>query len=250
MGDVIGSDGTARVGPVEAAMRDLITEGAHVMRPDAVGGYVGTGPGGWARFAAHWEELTPDPYAEESGTRRLRRYGHFTYTAGAAELVPEEHETFVQPEDSNPMYVGVDRHFDPLTDAFAADPLLTSLVELLGEVATCLDGTEAWSVKVHPFRVIASAGSTGNPTPEGRHRDGVTLVSSLLVDRSNADGGESSVFEPDGTMVLTTVLDEPGTLLLGDDRRTLHEVSPIRPVHTDRPARRDVLVVTLTPAPA
>lgn len=57
-------------------------------------------------------------------------------------------------------------------------------------------------------------------------------------------GGESSVFHADGRHLLSTALTEPGTLLLGDDRHTLHGVTPIRPVDPSRPARRDVLVVT------
>ena len=100
---------------------------------------------------------------------------------------------------------------------------------------------------MHPFRVLASTDGEGWPTPEGPHRDGVTLVTSLLVGRRNATGGESSAFDLDGRRLLTTTLTEPGTLLLGDDRRTLHNVSPIRPVDPAEPAQRDVLVITFAP---
>lgn len=80
-----------------------------------------------------------------------------------------------------------------------------------------------------------------------RHRDGVTLVSSLLVGRQNAAGGASSVFDSNGRRLLRSTLGRPGALLLGDDRRTLHSVSPVRPVDRNRPAYRDVLVVTFAP---
>ncbi|MEU6328585.1 2OG-Fe dioxygenase family protein [Streptomyces sp. NPDC047049] len=155
---------------------------------------------------------------------------------------------FVQPDRTNPLHTDVDRHFEPLTDAFAADPLMHAVVSLLGRVAGALDGTPHWIVKVHPFRVVATAGRAGQPTPEGRHRDGVTLVSSLLVDRGNATGGRSTVFAADGSAPLAATLDQPAGLLLSDDRSTLHEVSPIRPLVPARPAHRDVLVATLTPA--
>jgi hypothetical protein len=46
------------------------------------------------------------------------------------------HSAFVQPEDSNPLYVEQDRHFEPLTDAFAKDPLLERILRLLGRLAT------------------------------------------------------------------------------------------------------------------
>ncbi|MFJ8647450.1 2OG-Fe dioxygenase family protein [Streptomyces sp. NPDC093546] len=247
MDDVIGEDRTtSAAAAVDAARRALVSTGAYAMEPAEVSACVGTDGDGWSRLAAHWDDLAPDPYAAESGTVRLRRYGTFALTRDGR-LTPRPHDAFVQPEASNPMYVGVDRHFEPLTDAFTADPLLASLIRLLGRVAGCLDDRDEWQVKVHPFRVLASAGQDGQPTPEGRHRDGVTLVTSLLIGRENATGGASSVYGADGEHLLTTTLGEPGSLLLGDDRRTLHEVSPIRPLAPERPARRDVLVTTLLP---
>lgn len=204
----------------------------------------------WSRFASHWDALVPDSYAAQLGTQRLRRYGHFMFRSGDGVATPMPHRAFVQPEDSNPLYVGQDRHFEPLTTALAADPLLHRVLKLLGEVAVTLDEVAEWSAKVTPFRVIASADGEARPTPEGLHRDGVTLVSSLLIDRHNATGGESSVFDINGKALLTTTLSEPGTLLLADDRRTLHCVSPIRPADADKPAKRDVLVTTFAPLSA
>ncbi|GGR96271.1 hypothetical protein GCM10010269_38840 [Streptomyces humidus] len=232
--------------PLEEARRALVSAGRHVMTPASVSTCLGTDEQGWARFAAHWEDLAPDPYAAETGTRRLRRYGHFSLSR-AGEVRARPHLAFVQPEESNPLYVEVNRYFEPLTEAFLREPLLTSLLRMLGQVAACLDGADEWTVKVHPFRVVAEAGAEGQPTPEGRHRDGVTLVTSLLVDRVNAVGGESTVYALDGAELLTTTLSRLGTLLLGDDRTTLHEVSPVRPLDARLPAHRDVLVTTLAP---
>ena len=56
--------------------------------------------------------------------------------------------------------------------------------------------------------------------------------------------GECSVCGSTGRQLLTTTFAEPGTLLLSDDRRTLHAVSPIRPRSGSMAARRDVLVIT------
>ncbi|MCK7624397.1 2OG-Fe dioxygenase family protein [Streptomyces sp. RS10V-4] len=234
---------------VRSALNDT---GAHLMPPDAVRAQLAPAAEGrgWERFAAHWASLAPDPYASEQGTRRQRRYGQFLLHPASGELRRLPHVPFVQPDDSNPLYVQVDRHFEPLTDAFADDPVLHAFLFLLGRLAEGLDPTTRdWSAKVHPFRVMASGeGGEGSPTPEGRHRDGVTLVSSLLVSRANASGGRSTVYTPDGHELLATTLDAPGALLVADDRRTLHSVSPIRPVDPSAPALRDVLVATLAPA--
>ncbi|MCW2650446.1 MAG: hypothetical protein JWR32_1422 [Mycobacterium sp.] len=233
--------------PVEAAIGRLKEVGAFLMAAADLNLCLGVDDDAWTRFSAHWEQLAPDSYAAELGTRRLRRYGHFMFGATDGVARPMPHGAFVQPADSNPLYTEKDRYFEPLTAAFASDPLLNGVLKLLGRAATALDNVTQWSVKVTPFRVLASADGEGQPTPEGLHRDGVTLVTSLLVGRRNASGGESSVCDVHGHRLLTTTLSEPGTLLLGDDRRTMHGVSPIRPLDPSESARRDVLVITFAP---
>lgn len=230
------------------AQHQLSTDGTYLMASAELNARLGVGPESWWDFGCHWDELAADPYAAELGTQRLRRYGHFLFTTADGTIEPMPHEAFVQPEDSNPLYVGTDRHFEPLTAALVDDPLLTNYLRLLSGMAEMLDDVAHWSVKVTPFRVLASADGTGQPTPEGLHRDGVTLVTSLLIHRDNAEGGETSVFDLAGRPLLTVTLQEPGTLLLGDDRRSVHGVSPIRPRDPSRPARRDVLVVTFAPS--
>jgi hypothetical protein len=228
--------------------QQLTQVGTCLMEPAELNARLEVEPSAWTRFAAHWDDLAPDRYAAELGTRRLRRYGHFLFTAADGFAEPMPHDVFVQPEDSNPLYVATDRHFEPLTDAFAKDPLLEGLLKLVGRMATTRDDAPEWSAKVTPFRVLASADDEGRPTPEGLHRDGVTLVTSLLIGRRNAIGGESTVVDMEGRRLLSTTLCEPGTLLLGDDRRTLHGVSPIRPRDPAQLALRDVLVITFAPS--
>lgn len=229
--------------PVARAREAVATSGAHLLPGAEVMRCLGVDEAGWADFAGHWEDLRPDPYAARSGTRRLRRYGRFFVSPdGRREVDPTEE--FRQPKDSNKLFLEEGRVFEPLTGEFLADPVLDGLLALLGGIAGALDDPPRWLVHVHPFRVLGAADSRGDATPEGRHQDGVTLVTSLLVGRENATGGTSEVVDEDGREILTTTLAEPATLLVGDDRRTWHGVDPIRPVDPARPARRDVLVVT------
>ncbi|MET9886100.1 2OG-Fe dioxygenase family protein [Streptomyces sp. NPDC006430] len=232
----------------EAARAALVGTGAYLLPPADVLACLSADASSWAHFAAHWEDLTEDEYAARRGARRLRRYGHFSLSPGTGELRLLPHTGFVQPGSTNPLYESVDRHFDPLTGNFVSDPTLRQIIGLLARVAAVLDVPEWWSVKVHPFRVVATAEGGGEPTPEGRHQDGVTLVSSLFIGRDNATGGESTVYTPEGDEILSVTLCEPASLLVSDDRGLLHGVSPVRPVDATRTAHRDVLVTTLTPA--
>jgi hypothetical protein len=229
------------------ARKRLRTAGTYVMAPAELNACLGVSTVAWQRFSRHWNELVPDPYAAELGTQRLRRYGHFRYNTADQTTTPMPHCAFVQPDDSNPLYVARERHFQGLTEQFTNEPLLRHLMALLGDLAVALDHVDHWHVKVTPFRVLASAARPGNPTPEGLHRDGVTLVSSLLINRHNTVGGMSSVYDLGGVRLVGTTLREPGTLLLGDDRRTLHGVTPIRPRDPGAAAWRDVLVITFAP---
>ena len=232
--------------PVADAAKLVATTGAAVLSPVAVTRTLRVGRQEWTRFGRHWQHLATDPYAAEIGVQRLRRYGQYSFRDGMLHPLPKS--TFAQPEDSNPLYVGKDRVFEPLTDAFAKDPLLHKVITLLARVAAALDDVADWNVKVHPFRIRSAADGDGRPTPEGMHRDGVTLVTSLLIGRRNAIGGESIVCDLTGRQLLKATLAEPGTLMLGDDRRTVHGVSPIRPIDGSGPAQRDVLVITFASA--
>jgi hypothetical protein len=241
-GAVIPCDERTDADPVAAATGLLTTTGAAVLpAPDVTRG-LGVGREEWTRFARHWQHLVPDPYAAELGVQRLRRYGQYAVRDGVARRVPIG--VFAQPQDSNPLYIGRDREFEPLTDAFDGDPLLHGVIRLLARMAATLDDVDEWNVKVHPFRIRSAVDGAGRPTPEGMHRDGVTLVTSLLIGRRNAVGGESTVCDLRGRQLLKATLAEPGTLMLGDDRRTVHGVSPIRPIDGSGPAQRDVLVIT------
>jgi hypothetical protein len=87
----------------EAAAQQLTRVGTGLIEPTELNACLDIDASEWTRFAAHWEDLVPDPYAAELGTRRLRRYGHFRFTPAEAIAEPMPHDAFVQPENSNPL---------------------------------------------------------------------------------------------------------------------------------------------------
>lgn len=109
--------------PVAAASGQLATNGVALLPSPDVTRCLGVGREEWTPFARHWEELAPAPYAAELGVTRLRRYGQYAFHDGTMHPMPTR--AFAQPENSNPRYIGMDRDFARLTDAFARDPCCT-----------------------------------------------------------------------------------------------------------------------------
>jgi hypothetical protein len=205
-----------------------------------------TGLADWDRFAASWDDLGVDMFMADGGRYRRRRFACFR--AGAEGILRKPHQPHYQSRDYNPMNGGIERWFEPVTDAIGAHPALRAIL------ATCHDLFDrltpppvrptSWHVEVHQFRIEARTGQEGRPTPEGMHRDGVDWVLVLLVSRVNIASGETSIGDlakrPLGSFTLTDPLDSAAT----DDNRVYHGVTPVTPLDPARPGHRDVLVVT------
>jgi hypothetical protein len=197
-----------------------------------------------ASWAPHWNQLPPDPHLRDGGTYRRRRHGCFVLEGGAVQPVP--HRAHWQPLEYNALHGGFERWFEPLPPELAAEPAWHALLQGLGGVADALGAAPRWFVEAHMFRIhTEGVGGIGRPTPEGAHRDGVDLVAVLMMGRHNVRGGETRVFDARGPQGMRFTLSEPGSVLLLDDARVIHETTPIQPLHATQAAHRDTLVVTL-----
>lgn len=192
----------------------------------------------WDAFADSWNDLGLDTFMADGGRYRRRRFAAFAATSDGVARKP--HQPHWQSRDYNTLNGGVQRWFEPVTEAIAANPVTRGVIQ------AGLDqfGQGPWHVELHQFRIEARAGELGQPTPEGAHRDGVDWVIVMLVDRQNVDSGVTDIFAPDGTSLGSFTLTAPGDAVFLDDHRVLHGVTPIRPLDPATPAVRDVLVVT------
>jgi hypothetical protein len=141
----------------------------------------------------------------------------------------------------------VQRWFDPIPDRIARSPILATLVTHLTPLFTTLDGrmpTVRWHSEIHQFRIETSPAERGRPTPEGMHRDGVDWVLVMLVARVNVAEGITEIGDAHGRPLGRFTLCEPGDMVVLDDRRIRHGVTPIRAVRATSAAYRDALVVT------
>jgi hypothetical protein len=199
----------------------------------------------WALFAESWARLGPDRYMADGGRYRLRR--HAAFEAGGQGAQRKPHQPHFQSRDYNPLNGDVQRWFDPVEPAVAANPVLQAIFHRLTPVWDRLDGrapASRWHGEVHQFRIETSTGEVGRPTPEGMHRDGVDWVLVLLVARHNVAEGVTDIGDAEGRPLGRFTLGAPGDAVLLDDRRIRHGVTPIRAALPDLPAWRDALVVT------
>ena len=186
-----------------------------------------------------WNDLPLDHYLKDGGRYRRRRHSCFVVNGSDVKQTP--HRAHWQPEEYNALHGGMKRLFEPIAPDTVARPVWQQLLQSIADVCSEVAGKQPWYVEAHQFRIDTIDG-IGRPTPEGAHRDGVDFVALFLVDRKNVKGGESRIFEAAGSNGQRFTLIEPWTLLLLDDKRIIHESTPIQP--TVEGGHRDSLVLT------
>lgn len=198
----------------------------------------------WDAFADSWNDLGLDRFMADGGRYRKRRFAAFS--ASPDSIARKPHQPHYQSRDYNGLNGGVQRWFEPVTEAVADHPV-TQRVLAAGLALfhpLTVDPPARWHVELHQFRIEAGDGEAGLPTPEGAHRDGVDWVIVMLVERCNVASGVTDIFAGDGARLGAFTLEQPRDTVFLDDHRVLHGVTAIHPLEPGQPARRDVLVAT------
>ena len=87
-------------------------------------------------WCAHWDDLPPDRYLRDGGRYRRRRHGCFVIEGDRVRAVP--HRAHWQPVEYNALHGGIERWFEPLAPALAADPRWATMLTGLATVAASL----------------------------------------------------------------------------------------------------------------
>ena len=186
-----------------------------------------------------WEGLPRDPYLKDGGRYRFRRHSSFEIKGGSLAIVP--HRAHWQSVDYNALHGGIERWFEPSQAQLTNNPAWQSLLLGLAHILNGVKQVNTWFVEAHQFRIDTTDG-IGRPTPEGAHRDGVDFVAVFLLNRVGIKGGETRIFDANGSAGLRFTLSEPWSLLLMNDERMIHESTPIQPLGPH--GHRDTLVLT------
>ena len=195
-------------------------------------------------FLDSWNRLEQDQYMADGGRYRKRR--HATYAIDGAgqraRLMP--YQPHYQTVDYNPLNGGVARYFAPILDDLHQSLSLAALLEFGNSVFSQITGNCHWHIELHQFRIEARDGRMGKPTPEGVHRDGVDFDIVVMIKRVNIDSGATTIYDLDNQLVGEFTLRESFDMVLVNDRKLYHGVTPITQLDADTEAFRDVLVIT------
>jgi hypothetical protein len=198
----------------------------------------------WSAFRESWSRLPVDQHMADGGRYRRRRFAVLSAPASSLSVRLEPPQPHYQSLRHNRLNGGIARHFEPIEVGMLRSHSLLSIVTAGCEVFGRLAPYSEWHIEVHQFRIEAEAATSGLPTPEGRHRDGVSFAMMLMIKRINIAGGVTGVYDPEGELRAQITLSDPFDMLIVNDERIQHEVTPISQAATGRPGLRDVLVMT------
>ena len=201
-------------------------------------------------FSHEWDHLKLDPYMADRGKYRFRRYGLFNLSAitGRLNYIPDA--SFYQDININPLNGGKPRKFASLTKDSVENPFLQELMLFdLAQLTSTTSVKVDWLIGVHQIRIIAMPGVSGNPTPEGVHRDDETYTVQHLIKRHNIDGGVNYFYgserEPERYPTVLKQLNYFDSYYF--DHTLWHSVSPITLNMHGSEGYRDVLLIDFTP---
>lgn len=201
-----------------------------------------TMPQAYKEFHQSWDDLPADNFLSDGGHYRFRRYSVFNWIMND-ELILLPHEPHYQSTYRNDMNGGIHREFEPFKSSTIENPVLKSFIQLIAPKFS-FNNEKSWRVQAHQFRIVANAEEAGNPSPEGIHRDGADFILIMVLKRENITGGVNHIYDDAKRLLFGSVLTEAGDAMLIDDQRVWHGVSEIYPIDVDKPAYRDVLVLT------
>ncbi len=204
----------------------------------------------WDSLVASWDNMAQDSYMADGGRYRRRR--HAVFQADATGITRQVDQPHYQTLNDNRLNGGIARWFEPSPTSVTEGDSFRTILVACQSLFTSLkpggaDGLK-WHVETHQFRIEARTGEAGQPTPEGRHHDGVDFVLVLMIRRENIASGVTTIHAPDGADLGSFTLEHPFEAALVDDHRVLHGVTTVEPIDSTKPAFRDVLVVTFRTA--
>ncbi len=199
------------------------------------------------QFTDSWNNLSLDKYMNDGGKYRYRRHSVFTYNFADDTIINTPGIPHYQNKKNNYLNGGVERYFEPITEEIITNRVFVNLINLcLKTFASIKVSLRSLYIEAHQFRIITNSEILGLPTPEGIHKDGVTYVFIMLINRVNVVGGESHLYDNQKKHLLSYFLENTLDCTFLDDAKLMHSVSSIQACLDSQTGYRDTLVITFT----
>lgn len=195
-------------------------------------------------FQESWNDMPRDEYMADGGRYRSRRHATLSALPSSDVVHVAPHQPHYQSLNYNNLNGGIARHFQPIAPEILGGATMTAILKLCCGIFGRLSPYAHWHIEVHQFRIDARLAAEAKPTPEGVHRDGVDFVLMMMVKRTNIVNGCTQIYDLDKRNIDSFTLTDMFDAAIVNDHHVMHGVTPIVQLDVDKPASRDVLVVT------
>ena len=204
------------------------------------------------KFVKGWDTLKQDPYMSDNGNYRLRRYGTFIINQVSLKITYQPDSTFYQSLKTNPLNGGIKRKFSRLLKPTTENCFLHALIRLdfKNLPSTITSCYKFWKIGVHQIKIRSFPGSSGDPTPEGIHRDEEVFTVQHLIQRHNIDFGENLFYgsgEYPSQKAKTRLMQKDFFDSYYFDNSIWHSVTPIESLDRVHEGYRNVLLLDFVP---
>jgi len=167
-------------------------------------------------------------------------------TRGRWRIAREPDEAFVQAPDREGDVRSLPRRFAPSPPEVVEARPYRALLRGVARMADAARGGRVTALRIvcHQMGLVARSEGGVSNAPEGIHQDGADyIVSALVIERRNVEGGESVVYGADRkTEILRHTLGEGEGIFQADAGSPLwHAATPIHPIDARQEAVRNIL---------
>lgn len=199
------------------------------------------------KFLEAYEKLEVDNYVlkAEGIPYRKRKYGSFILNTLDNNLIINEHRSFIQSENVNNLFGGIERTFAPIDKSILENKFLQELIkaDFSKFPETDKNLSKKWFVGVQMFRVEAKNGYAGQPTPEGIHQDEHHFVVQHMIKKENVKGGVSTIYTLEKEEIQSLTFNNFLDSCYVKDEKVMHSVTGIECINENESAIRDMLIL-------
>ena len=180
-------------------------------------------------FLQSYNNLAIDLKNKDGFPIRLRRYANYNVVINDNnfEIFYTGKNTFKQNVPDSRRNI---RKFELIEDKFIRDNFILNLIEK-STILTILNSENKINkldISLHQIRQICYPHVDSHNSPEGIHRDGADfIISALVMNRSNIEGGESIIYDKDKNILFQKIL-YPKEGIFQEDKILMHYVTPIQ----------------------